>query len=137
METMSVGINHIHLKAPDPGRSAEWFCRAFGFRVLTDETRPVGDRFIRCVTGNGALRVNFSGARDGEVLGAAPNGVHYGLEHFGIDSDDIEADVRRLVAMGAALEEGPKSGRGGQRIAFLRAPDGVRIELIQPPKPGA
>jgi catechol 2,3-dioxygenase-like lactoylglutathione lyase family enzyme len=81
--------------------------------------------------------VNFSDARTGEVLGDAPTGVHYGIEHFGLDSTDIEADVDRLVRLGALVEEAPKPGRGGQKIAFLRTPDGIRIELIQPPAPDA
>ena len=125
-------INHLHIKARDPKRTADWFVEAFGFRILTDDTRAVGDRFIRCQTADGALRVNVSGERRGETLPDVP-ALHMGLEHFGMDSVDIEADVQRLVGLGARLEEGPKPGRGGQRVAFLRDPGGVLIELIQPP----
>jgi lactoylglutathione lyase len=127
-------INHIHMKCRDPKRSADWFVQAFNFTILTDVVRPVGDRFIRCQTEDGALRVNFSGERSGETLPEGTPGLHLGLEHFGIDSTDIEADVERLVALGAILDEGPKEGRGGQMVAFLDSPEGIRIELIQPPK---
>lgn len=129
---MAFRINHIHVKCLKPRTTADWFVSAFNFTVLSDDQRSVGDRFVRCVTEDGALRVNFSNARSGETLGRAPSGVHYGLEHFGLDSADLDADIARLVQAGATLEEGPNEGRGGQRVAFLRTPDDLRIELIQP-----
>jgi len=45
---MAFRINHIHLKAPDPRKTAEWYVRAFNFKIVGDETRVFGDRFIRC-----------------------------------------------------------------------------------------
>jgi lactoylglutathione lyase len=131
---MAFHINHIHIKSRDPKSSADWFVNAFNFRILTDAVRPTGDRFIRCETEDGTLRVNFSGQRNGETLPEGCVGPQLGLEHFGIDSSDIRADVDRLVSLGAKLAEGPQEGRGGQLIAFLHTPDGIRVELIQPPK---
>lgn len=127
-------INHLHVKSRDPKASADWFVKAFNFSILTDVVRDVGDRFIRCQTENGAIRVNFSGERRDETLPQGAIGLQLGLEHFGIDSADIHADVERLVALGAELDEGPMTGMGGQMIAFLHTPEGVRVELIQPPK---
>ena len=127
-------INHLHVKSRDPKASAEWFVKAFNFSILTDVVRDVGDRFIRCQTEDGGIRVNFSGERHGETLPEGAIGLQLGLEHFGIDSADIHADVERLVALGAHLDEGPLTGMGGQMIAFLHSPEGVRVELIQPPK---
>lgn len=130
---MAFRINHVHIKAVDAAAAAEWFMQAFGFRLLSDDVRPVGDRFIRCQTEDGGLNVNFSGQRTGETLASAPGVLHLGLEHFGLDSEDIEADAARLTQLGAQLEDGPRPGRGGQRVAFLRTPHQVLIELIQKP----
>ena len=127
---MAYRINHVHIKAPDPGKTVEWWVKAFNFRIVSDEVRHFGDRFIRCVTEDGSLGVNISGARTGEKLGPGDATVHYGLEHFGLDSADIEADVARLVKLGAVLQEGPITMPTGVRIAFLAGPDDVRIELI-------
>jgi len=124
-------INHIHLKAPDPGKSVEWWIKAFNFKVVSDEVRPVGDRFIRCLSEDGSLGVNISGARTGESPGPGDASIHYGLEHFGLDSLDIDADVARLQALGAKLQEGPLTTPTGVRIAFMAGPDDVRFELIQ------
>ena len=129
---MPYRINHIHLKAPDPRKTAEWYVTAFGFKILSDEVRVFGDRFIRCQSEDGGMAVNISGARTGERLGPGEASAHHGLEHFGFDSQDIEADIRRLEGLGAHLLEGPIEIPNGPRIAFLRAPDDTRIELIQP-----
>ena len=131
---MPFRINHIHLKSPDPRKSADWWARAFAFKIVSDETRAFGDRFIRCKTEDGGVAVTISGPRTGEKLGPADASPHFGLEHFAFDTADLEADIARLVQLGAKLQEGPIQVPGGPRVAFLTAPDDVRVELVQPPK---
>ena len=128
---MPYKINHIHLKAPDPKRTADWYVRAFNLEIVSDTVRASGDRFIRCRSEDGGMAVNISAARTGETLGPGDANPHHGLEHFGFDSEDIRADIERLEGLGATLMEGPLSIEGGNQIAFMKAPDDVRIELIQ------
>ncbi len=58
-----------------------------------------------------------------------------GLHHIAYRSDDLEADLRRLGGEGFELiDEEPRAGAGGHRVAFLhpRSTGGVLIELVQP-----
>ncbi|HUG37835.1 MAG TPA: VOC family protein [Candidatus Limnocylindrales bacterium] len=128
---MPFRINHIHLKSPDPRKTAEWYVTAFNFKIMSDDVRVFGDRFIRCQSEDGGMAVNISGARTDERLGPGDASAHHGLEHFGFDSQDLEADIRRLEGLGAHLLEGPIQIPNGPRIAFIRAPDDTRVELIQ------
>jgi lactoylglutathione lyase len=128
---MPYRINHIHLKASDPRRTAEWYVTAFGFRIVGEEVRVFGDRFVRCVSEDGGMSVNISGARTNEQLLPGEARAHWGLEHFGVDSQDLEADIRRLEGLGATLLEGPIQVPNGPRIAFLQGPDDTRLELVQ------
>ena len=128
---MPFRINHIHLKAPDPRKTAEWYEKAFAFKIVSDETRVFGDRFVRCLSEDGGMAVNISGVRTSEKLGPGDASAHHGLEHFGLDTEDIEADIARLTKLGAPLLEGPIQVPNGPRIAFLRAPDDVRVELVE------
>src|SRR2546429_5090341 len=82
------------------------------------------------------MLVNISGARTGEALGPGDARAHHGLEHFGFDSESLEADIARLEGFGARLLEGPIQIPNGPRIAFLWAPDDVRVELIERRKSG-
>jgi lactoylglutathione lyase len=127
---MPFNINHIHLKAPDPKKTADWYVKAFNFEIVADTVRDSGDRFIRCRSENG-IPVNISAARTNEQMGQGDANAHYGIEHFGFDTDDIEADIKRLEGLGAQLLEGPIARPGGGAIAFIKVPDDVRIELIQ------
>src|SRR5215470_7222863 len=126
---MAYRINHIHLKASDPRRTAEWYVGAFDFKIVNDESRVFGDRFIRCQSVDGGMAVNISGPRMGETL--QPGNAS---AHFGLDSTDIDADIRRLEKLGAKLLEGPIQLPNGGRIASLHAPDDTRVELVQPGK---
>ncbi len=127
---MAYQFHHLHLKAPDPGKTADWYVKAFNFKVVSDATRPSGDRFIRCQTPDGIV-VNISGARDTDQMGDASASTHWGLEHFGITVDDLDAEIERLKGFGAEIMEGPTGAPGGPRIAFIKVPDDVRIELLQ------
>ena len=128
---MAFRINHIHLKAPDPKKTADWYVQAFNLKIVADDVRSFGDRFIRCQSEDGGMTVNISGARTGETLGKGDANPHYGLEHFGFDTADITADTERLTKLGAELADGPIQMPTGVQIAFLKCPDDVRIELIQ------
>jgi lactoylglutathione lyase len=129
---MAFRINHIHLKALDPKKTADWYVTAFKLKIVSDEVRSFGDRFIRCQSEDGGMAVNISGARTGETLGPGDAMPHHGLEHFGFDTADIDADIERLKGLGAELLDGPIAMPAGNKIAFIKAPDNVRIELIQP-----
>jgi lactoylglutathione lyase len=118
---MPFNVNHIHLKSSDPKKTADWFVEAFKVEIVSDNVRPVGDRFI-VTKSEGGLAINISSERTDEKLGPADANPHYGLEHFGFDTDDMDADIARLVGLGAELKEGPINNGGGVSIAFVAAP---------------
>ncbi len=127
---MGYKFDHVHLKSCDPGVAADWYVKAFNFKITSDMVRPWGDRFIRCETEDGVV-VNISSARNEEKMGPSDPSAHFGLEHFGIAVDDVAAEVERLRGLGAELMEGPVDVPGGPVIAFIKAPEGSRIELLK------
>ena len=126
---MPFNVNHIHLKSSDPKKTAAWFVEAFNVEITSERVRPSGDLFITTMT-EGGLAINISAEKDGEVLGPADADPHYGLEHFGFDTDDMDADIERLVGLGAELKEAPSDQGGGVTIGFIAAPGDIRVELI-------
>ena len=129
---MSHKFNHVHLKAPDPEKTANWYVEAFGFTIVNDSVRVYGDRFIRCQTADGVV-VNISSARTDEQMAGGNANAHWGLEHMGIAVEDMVSEIERLTGLGAQLLEGPVHVPNGPIIAFIKAPGGVRIELLQHP----
>ncbi len=127
---MGYEFNHVHLKAPDPRKTAEWYAEAFDFTIVSDIVRPYGDQFVVTRTPDG-VTVNISGARTGESMGDGNADAHWGLEHIGITIDDLDTELERLGAMGAELKEGPIDVPNGPKIAFIKGPDDTRIELLE------
>lgn len=127
---MGYEFNHVHLKAPEPRKTAEWYAEAFDFTIVSDIVRPYGDLFVVTKTPDG-VTVNISGARTAEDMGDGDANVHWGLEHIGITIDDLDAELERLTAMGAEIKEGPIDVPNGPKIAFIRGPDDTRIELLE------
>jgi len=127
---LAFNFHHVHLKSPDPEKTANWYVKAFNFEIVGDRVRDSGDRFIVCKTQDG-VTVNISGARSGEVMGDGDADAHWGLEHFGIQVDDIEAEIERLVGLGAVVKQPPGDVSSRPRIAFVAGPNDTRIELLQ------
>ena len=53
------------------------------------------------------------------------------LTHLAFEVDDMEKFAREAKAKGYPLSDGPHKTSGGSMIAFIDAPEGYEIELIQ------
>ena len=124
-------VNHIHLKAPDPKKTAQWYVDVFGAKVLGESTGLGGSSSVRLdIDGT---RINVTSAPAGETLPDGTADSHYGLEHFGFNTDDIEAAMAHVQAHGAEVLLPITQMATGSRISYIKGPDNVRIELVQPP----
>lgn len=54
------------------------------------------------------------------------------LTHLAFEVEDLEAFARHTAAKGYPLSDGPHTSGNGGQIAFIDAPEGYEIELIQP-----
>jgi len=53
------------------------------------------------------------------------------LTHLAFEVDDLEKFAREAKAKGYPLSDGPHKTSGGSLIAFIDAPEGYEVELIQ------
>jgi catechol 2,3-dioxygenase-like lactoylglutathione lyase family enzyme len=65
-----------------------------------------------------------------QAVAAPPEPPYLGLEHIGLRVDGIDQVVAELKQKGAEFTVEPKTIRPGVRIAFLRGPQNVHIELL-------
>lgn len=56
------------------------------------------------------------------------------LTHLAFEVDDLEVFARHAAALGYPLSDGPTESSSGSVFAFIDAPEGYEIELIQYPK---
>lgn len=121
-----IRIDHLHLKSADPAAAARFYVEAFGARETGRQTVPAGLRVMLDLAG---LAVFVEQVPDDAP--AAPLPPFRGVEHLGLAVDDLDAVLAALAAKGIALAAGPSSPRPGVRIAFVAAPDGARVELVE------
>ena len=98
-----------------------------------------GTEAVRSPQADGSSRIdlNLSGqkvfiakALSGKAA-EPPSSPYLGLDHFGLTVTDIEEAVRELKAKSVTFTMDITEARPGVRIAFLKAPENVSIELLQ------
>lgn len=118
--------DHVHLRSPDPEATAQYYERMFGAEVL----RTVQQGKPRVDLNLCGLKVFIAQVMPDGKTGAAPTSPHLGLDHIGLTVSGIDAAVAELKAKGAEFTMEPTTIRPNVRIAFLRGPQSVSIELI-------
>ncbi|MEI6337559.1 MAG: VOC family protein [Verrucomicrobiota bacterium] len=94
----------------------------------------------RHTSGRGSQLVFFKAPESEELIeickfdASGPVRVGPDLTHLAFSVDDIEAFALHSTALGYPLSDGPHKGSNGSAIAFIDAPEGYEIELIQPAK---
>lgn len=124
----AASIEHIALEVEDPASMVKWWTENLGFKVTL--SRPGGSTFIEDEAG----RVAFELYRPSEGRRAPDYRNMPILQlHFGLFSDDVDADVKRLVAAGAT--EVAKDEVPGLKGMTLRDPNGIAFQVMQREKP--
>jgi len=64
--------------------------------------------------------------------GSGPVVVGPDLTHLAFGVEDMEAFAKHAASLGYPLSDGPHKTSSGSVLAFVDAPDGYEVELIQP-----
>jgi lactoylglutathione lyase len=120
--------DHIHLRTRDPRGTAEWYQQMFGAEILESVQSDGQPRIDLNING---LTVFLAKVPDDVDMPAAPADPHLGLDHFGLRVDNLDAAFAELTQRGATFSTEPRTIRPGVKIAFVRCPDNVRIELLE------
>jgi lactoylglutathione lyase len=118
--------DHIHLRSPDPEATAKYYETMFGAEVL--RTMQQGKPRIDLKLGGADIFIAPVAPDSG--INPPPVTPYQGFDHFGLSVTGIDAVVAELKAKGAVFAMEPTTIRPGVRIAFLRGPQGVSIELL-------
>lgn len=128
MSSVNIVFDHVHVISKDPEASVNWFVENLGGE------RGEGGVF----KGAPQIPVQFNGAtvivrgeRTGESAGEK-GGLEWGTDHFAFEvSGDFDAYCGELKSKGVKFTVEPVQFNPKTRIAFIEAPDGVSIELLQ------
>jgi catechol 2,3-dioxygenase-like lactoylglutathione lyase family enzyme len=120
--------DHIHLRSRDPMKTAQYYRRMFDARIIESIQSDGQPRIDLDING---LAVFIARVPPEAEIPASPKDPHLGLDHFGFRVGNLDETVAELKRRGAEFAVEPRTIRPGVRIAFVRAPDDVRIELLE------
>jgi lactoylglutathione lyase len=112
------------VRVSDLDASLDFYCAKLGLRELRRVDVPPG-RFtlvFLAAPGDESAQVELTWNWDPEPYAGGRN-----FGHLAYEVDDLYATCRRLQDAGVTLNRPPRDGR----MAFVRSPDGISIELLQ------
>jgi len=119
-QTVPIRNEHIHLALPaaEIPKAQAWYAKTFGGQAATRNNAPV-------VNLPGVqIRFNAADTKQAPTRGRV-------LDHFGFDTNDHAAFVKRLEAEGIKLDQPVGKGATGNTITYITDPWGTRIEIVQ------
>jgi lactoylglutathione lyase len=118
---------HTRMRVNDLAASVKFYEEALGLRVSRRHTSPRGAQLVFLETPNSDEEIELCQM----PAGAEPVRVQPDLMHLAFEVDDLEGFTRAAAAKGYTLSDGPTTTGSGSVIAFLDAPEGYEVELIQ------
>lgn len=121
-------VDHLHLICPNIEETKNWYCEVFDGKVTFE-----GDfkgKQVYYVDVNGFSIIMIEQFPDQDPIPATIQ-TKEGLDHFGFAVEDMDAATADLRAKGVKFVVEPMQVRPGLRIAYIEAPDKVRIELSE------
>ena len=115
---------HTMVRITDPDESLAFYCDALGLTLLKRYDNEAG-RFsllFLAAPGDEEAQVELTYNWDPEALAGGRN-----FGHLAYAVESIYESCERLQAHGVTINRPPRDGR----MAFVRSPDGISIELLQ------
>ena len=115
---------HTMVRVSDLERSIDFYVNKLGLEELRRMDSPQG-RFtlvFLAAPGDSSAQVELTYNWDPEAYGEGRN-----FGHIAYEVDDIYKACQRLMDAGVTINRPPRDGR----MAFVRSPDNISIELLQ------
>jgi lactoylglutathione lyase len=121
-----VAMKYLHtmVRVTNLEQSLAFYCGALGLREVRRHDYPQG-RFtlvFLAAPGDEDAQVELTYNYDPEQYG-----IGRAFGHLAYEVDDVYAACQRLMDLGVTINRPPRDGR----MAFVRSPDGISVELLQ------
>jgi len=115
------------MRVNDIERTVRFYKEALGLIEARRHTSPRGAQLVFLRTPGSEEEIELCQMPSG----AEPVKVQPDLMHLAFQVDDLTTFAAEAKAKGFELSDGPTSTGSGSMIAFIDAPEGYEVELIQ------
>jgi lactoylglutathione lyase len=123
-------LSHTRYRVNDLERSVAFYRDVLGLRETGRHKSPRGSALVFLKAPESEEEIELC-----SYPAAGPVHVQADLTHLAFEVDDLEAFVRQLEEKGVKLSDGPTKTASGTAFAFIDAPEGYEIELIERSNP--
>lgn len=117
---------HTRMRVNDLERTVAFYRDALGLEVARRHTSPRGAQLAFLRTPNSEEEIELCQLPNSPSVQVQPD-----LMHLAFEVEDLAGFAAGLAKKGYRLSDGPTRTSGGSLIAFIDAPEGYEIELIQ------
>ena len=124
---MITKLLHTRYRVDDLEKTVAFYRDVLGLQEVNRFTSPRGSQlvFFKAPQSEELIEICKFDASGPVVVG--PD-----LTHLAFEVADLDAFAQHAAALGYPLSDGPHRSSSGGAIAFIDAPEGYEIELIQP-----
>ena len=120
---------HTRMRVNDLERTLEFYQRVFGLKVTRRHESPRGSKLAFLAVPNSEEEIEIT-----YFPGSGPVEVQEDLMHLAFEVDSMKVFQKHLDQIGVPLSDGPTQSSSGSIFAFVDAPEGYEIEVIERPK---
>lgn len=119
---------HTRYRVNDLAAAVKFYTECLGLKVSRQHTSPRGAQLVFLATPNSPEEIELCQMPAGA---SEPVKVQSDLTHLAFEVEDLEKFAAEAAAKGFKLSDGPTKTGSGSVIAFIDAPEGYEVELIQ------
>ena len=113
----------------DLDETVEFYQNVFGLEVTKRHESPRGSKLVFLSVPNSDEEIELT-----YFPGSGPVVVQEDLMHLAFEVESMSVFQTHVESLGLSLSDGPTSSSSGSTFAFVDAPDGYEIEIIERPK---
>jgi lactoylglutathione lyase len=120
---------HTRMRVNDIERTVKFYEQALELKVARRSVSPRGAQIVFLATPNSDEEIEICQLPNSPSVQVQPD-----LMHLAFEVDDLAAFAAQIEKKGYKLSDGPTKTNSGSTIAFIDAPEGYEIELIEKAK---
>ena len=117
---------HTRMRVSDLDESAGFYQKVFGLEVTRKHESPRGSKLVFLAVPNSEEEIEIT-----YYPGSGSVQVQEDLMHLAFEVVSMEAFAQHLQQVGYSFSDGPTKSSSGSVFAFVDAPEGYEVEVIE------
>lgn len=127
----AIKLLHTRYRVNDLERTVQFYKNVLGLDEIRRHKSPRGSELVFLKAPESEEQIEIT-----HFPGSGPVQVQPDLTHLAFEVENLEEFARHLATLGLKYSDGPTTSSTGTVFAFIDAPEGYEIELIQKSKAG-